>query len=54
LLVTFPNSGADRAIGRFDAYPNLAVDMVARLPYFMIRPHAKVRAFLLQYQDHVL
>ena len=47
-------SNVDDIARRFDAYPNLAVDMAARLPYFMIRPHAKVRAFLLQYQDHVL
>jgi predicted TIM-barrel fold metal-dependent hydrolase len=39
---------------RFDSYPNFAVDMAARLPYFMIQPHDKVRAFLLKYQDRVL
>jgi hypothetical protein len=28
--------------------------MAAHLPCFMIQPREKVRAFLLQYQDHVL
>lgn len=39
---------------RFDRYPNFAVDMAARIPYFMLQPRDKVRAFLLKYQDRVL
>ena len=47
-------SNVDDIARRFDAYPNFAVDMAARLPYFMIQPREKVRAFLLKYQDRVL
>jgi predicted TIM-barrel fold metal-dependent hydrolase len=39
---------------RFDRYPNFAVDTAARVPYFMIQPRDKVRAFLIKYQDRVL
>ncbi len=39
---------------RFDRFPNFAVDMAARIPYFMLQPRDKVRAFLLKYQDRVL
>jgi predicted TIM-barrel fold metal-dependent hydrolase len=38
----------------FDRYPNFAVDMAARIPYFMLQPRDKVRAFLLKYQDRAL
>ena len=47
-------SNVDDIARRFEAYPNFAVDMAARLPYFMIQPREKVRAFLLKYQDRVL
>ena len=40
--------------GRFDRYPNFAVDTAARVPYFMLQPRDKVRAFLIKYQDRVL
>jgi predicted TIM-barrel fold metal-dependent hydrolase len=39
---------------RFDRYPNFAVDTAARVPYFMLQPREKVRAFLTKYQDRVL
>jgi predicted TIM-barrel fold metal-dependent hydrolase len=39
---------------RLDRYPNFAVDTAARVPYFMIQPRDKVRAFLIKYQDRVL
>jgi len=39
---------------RFDRYPNFAVDTAARVPYFMLQPRDKVRAFLIKYQDRVL
>ena len=39
---------------RFDRYPNFAVDTAARVPYFMMQPRDKVRAFLIKYQDRVL
>ena len=39
---------------RFDRYPNFAVDTAARVPYFILQPRDKVRAFLLKYQDRIL
>jgi predicted TIM-barrel fold metal-dependent hydrolase len=39
---------------RFDQYPNFAVDTAARVPYLMIQPREKVKAFLVKYQDRVL
>ncbi len=39
---------------RFERYPNFAVDTAARVPYFMIQPRDKVRAFLIKYQDRIL
>jgi predicted TIM-barrel fold metal-dependent hydrolase/DNA-directed RNA polymerase subunit H (RpoH/RPB5) len=39
---------------RFDRYPNFAVDTAARVPYFMLQPRDKVRAFLIKYQDRIL
>jgi predicted TIM-barrel fold metal-dependent hydrolase len=39
---------------RFDLYPNFVVDTAARLPYLMLQPREKVRAFLIKYQDRVL
>jgi len=44
----------DQIAQRFDRYPNFAVDMAARVPYFMLQPREKVRAFLTKYQDRVL
>jgi len=39
---------------RFDRHPNFAVDTAARVPYFMLQPREKVRAFLIKYQDRIL
>jgi len=39
---------------RFDRYPNFAIDTGARVPHLTIQPSAKVRAFLIKYQDRVL
>lgn len=47
-------TNVDEIARRFDRYPNFAVDMAARIPYFMLQPRDKVRAFLLKYQDRVL
>lgn len=44
----------DQMAQRFDRYPNFAVDTAARVPYFMLQPREKVRAFLIKYQDRVL
>jgi len=44
----------DQMAQRFDRYPNYAVDTAARVPYFMLQPRDKVRAFLTKYQDRVL
>ncbi|HXJ94980.1 MAG TPA: amidohydrolase family protein [Terriglobia bacterium] len=47
-------SDVDQMAERFDRYPNFAVDTAARVPYLMIQPRNKVRAFLIKYQDRVL
>jgi predicted TIM-barrel fold metal-dependent hydrolase len=47
-------TNVDEIARRFDLYPNFAVDMAARVPYFMLQPRDKVRAFLMKYQDRVL
>ncbi len=39
---------------RLDRYPNFAVDTAARVPYLMLQPRDKVRAFLIKYQDRIL
>ena len=44
----------DQIAKHFDKYPNFAVDTSARVPYFMIQPRAKVRAFFVKYQDRIL
>ena len=44
----------DQMSQRFDRYPNFAVDTAARVPYFMLQPREKVRAFLIKYQDRIL
>lgn len=44
----------DEIAKRFDLYPNFAVDTAARVPYLMLEPREKVRAFLIKYQDRVL
>jgi predicted TIM-barrel fold metal-dependent hydrolase len=47
-------SDVDEMAQRFDRYPNFAVDTAARIPYFMLQPRDKIRAFLIKYQDRVL
>jgi predicted TIM-barrel fold metal-dependent hydrolase len=47
-------TNVDEIARRFDLYPNFAVEMAARVPYFMLQPRDKVRAFLMKYQDRVL
>jgi len=44
----------DELAKRLDRYPNLAVDLAARLVHLQIQPREKVRAFLLRYQDRIL
>ena len=44
----------DQIAQRLDRYHNFAVDMAARVPYFMLQPRDKVRAFLIRYQDRLL
>jgi len=44
---------ADIAL-RFDQYSHFAVDTAARVPYLMLQPSERVRAFLIKYQDRVL
>jgi predicted TIM-barrel fold metal-dependent hydrolase len=44
----------DELAKRLDKYPNLAVDLAARLVHLQIQPRDKVRAFVLRYQDRLL
>jgi predicted TIM-barrel fold metal-dependent hydrolase len=37
-----------------DRYPNFAVDMAARMPYFVMQPRAKIIAFIEKYQDKLI
>ncbi|HEX4758486.1 MAG TPA: amidohydrolase family protein [Terracidiphilus sp.] len=37
-----------------DRYPNFAVDMAARMPYFALQPRANMTAFILKYQDRLI
>jgi predicted TIM-barrel fold metal-dependent hydrolase len=39
---------------RLDRYPNFAVDMAARMPYFALQPRAEMIAFILKYQDRLI
>ena len=47
-------SDVDQMAQRFDRYSNFAVDTAARVPYLMLQPREKVRAFLIKYQDRIL
>ena len=47
-------SDVNQMAQRFDRFPNFAVDTAARVPYFMLQPRDKVRAFLIKYQDRIL
>jgi predicted TIM-barrel fold metal-dependent hydrolase len=44
----------DELAKRLDRYPNLAVDLAARMVHLQIQPREKVRAFMLKYQDRIL
>jgi predicted TIM-barrel fold metal-dependent hydrolase len=44
----------DELAKRLDRYPNLAVDLAARLVHLQIQPREKVRALLMKYQDRIL
>jgi predicted TIM-barrel fold metal-dependent hydrolase len=44
----------DELAKRLEKYPNLAVDLSARIVHLQIQPRDKVRAFLLKYQDRIL
>ncbi|MCC7497818.1 MAG: amidohydrolase family protein [Bryobacterales bacterium] len=44
----------DEVARRLDRYPNFAIDTAARLSDLQRQPRAKVRRFLLKYQDRVL
>ena len=46
-------TNVDEIAKRFDRYPNFNVDTAARIRYLMAQPRAKVRAFLIEYQDRV-
>ncbi len=46
-------TNVDEIAKRFDRYPNFAVDTAARVHYLMAQPRAKVRAFLIKYQDRI-
>jgi predicted TIM-barrel fold metal-dependent hydrolase len=44
----------DEVAKRLDQYPNLAVDLAARMVHLQIQPREKVRNFILKYQDRIL
>jgi predicted TIM-barrel fold metal-dependent hydrolase len=47
-------ANVDFVAKRLDQYPNFAIDTAARVPHLTVQPSAKVRAFLIKYQDRVL
>jgi predicted TIM-barrel fold metal-dependent hydrolase len=46
-------TNVDDIAKRFDRYPNFNVDTAARIRYLMAQPRAKVRAFLIRYQNRI-
>jgi len=44
----------DELAKRLDAYPNMAVDMAARICHFQVQDREKVRRFIIKYQDRLL
>ncbi len=44
----------DELAARLDRFPNMAVDMAARICHFQAQDRDKVRAFFIQYQDRLL
>ena len=47
-------ANVDDVAQRLDRYPNFAIDTAARVPHLTLQSSAKVRAFLIKYQDRVL
>jgi hypothetical protein len=44
----------DELAKHFDMYPNMAVDMAARICHFQIQDRERVRSFIIKYQDRLL
>lgn len=44
----------DEMAKRLDRYPNLSLDMAARISHFKVQDRDKVRAFVIRYQDRLL
>jgi predicted TIM-barrel fold metal-dependent hydrolase len=44
----------DELARRFEKYPNLCVDMAARICHFQVQDRQKVRDFIIKYQDRLL
>jgi len=44
----------DELAKRLDKYPNMAVDMAARIVHFQVQEREKVKNFLVKYQDRLL
>ncbi len=44
----------DELAKRLDKYPNLAVDMAARIVHFQVQERENVRSFFIKYQDRLL
>jgi predicted TIM-barrel fold metal-dependent hydrolase len=44
----------DELARRLDAYPNMAVDMAARICHFQVQDSERVRRFIIKYQDRLL
>ena len=47
-------SNLDDLAGHLDKYPNFAVDIAARMPYFEMQPREKMIAFITKYQDRLI
>jgi hypothetical protein len=47
-------TSVDEMARHLDQYPNLALDMAARMEYLMLAPRETVRHFLIKYQDRIL
>ena len=44
----------DELAGTLDRFPNMSVDMAARISHFKVQEREKVRNFIMQYQDRLL
>ena len=47
-------SDLDQLGDHLDRYPNFAVDLAARMPYFELQPRARMIAFITRYQDRLI